>query len=86
MLTLPMSLKRKFALCSAGLMVSGIFISPALAETLARANGRCSLTDNSYQVFNGYCTVKQKQNGSITMFVVDLENGTRYRFSGPDFQ
>ena len=86
MLTLPMSLKRKFALCSAGLMVSGIFISPALAETLARANGRCSLTDNSYQVFNGYCTVKQKQNGSITMFVVDLENGTRYRFSGPGFQ
>lgn len=86
MFMLPMSLKRKFALFSAGLMVSAIFISPALAETLARANGRCSLTDNSYQVFNGYCTVKQKQNGSITMFVVDLENGTRYRFSGPGFQ
>lgn len=81
-----MSFKRKFALCGSGLMASGLLLSPSLADTLARANGRCSLKDDSYEVFNGYCTVKQKQNGPITLFVVDLENGNRFRFSGPSRQ
>jgi hypothetical protein len=81
-----MSFKRKFALCGAGLLASGLVLSPSLADTLARANGRCSLKDDSYEVFNGYCTVKQKQNGPIMLFVVDLENGNRFRFSGPSRQ
>lgn len=81
-----MSLKRKFALGCAGLMTSGLLIGPALADTIARANGRCSLKENGYQAFNGYCTIKQKQNGGTTIFVVDLDNGTRFRFSGPGRQ
>lgn len=81
-----MSFKRKFALCGAALAASSLFISPGLADTVARANGRCVLKDDGYQVFNGYCTVKQKQSGPITIFVVDLENGTRFRFSGPSRQ
>ena len=83
---LMMSFKRKLAFSCASLIAGGLFISPSLADTVARANGRCVLKDDSYQVFNGYCTVKQKQNGPVTMFVVDLENGTRFRFSGPSRQ
>jgi len=30
--------------------------------------------------------VKQKQNGGTSVFVVDLENGSRFRFSGPNRQ
>ncbi len=81
-----MFIKRKFGLCCAGLLVSGLFLPPSLAETVASANGRCVLKDDSYPVFNGYCTVKQKQNGPTTVFVVDLDNGTRFRFSGPSRQ
>jgi hypothetical protein len=62
-----------FLLCGAG-------------DTVARANGRCVLKDEGYEAFNGYCTVKQKQNGPTTIFVVDLENGPRFRFSGPSRQ
>lgn len=81
-----MSIKRKFALAVATLLASTSLSAPALAETVARANGRCSLKENGYEAFNGYCTVKQKQNGNTTIFVVDLDNGTRFRFSGPGRQ
>lgn len=81
-----MSFKRKFALCCAALLSTGSLTLPVLAETVARANGRCSLKENGYQAFNGYCTIKQKQNGGTTIFVVDLDNGSRFRFSGPGRQ
>jgi hypothetical protein len=81
-----MSFKRKFAFCCVGLLASGTFATPSLADTMARANGRCSLKDNSFEAYNGYCTIKQKQNGGMTIFVVDLENGNRFRFSGPSRQ
>ncbi|MEB3332129.1 MAG: hypothetical protein VKI83_06525, partial [Synechococcaceae cyanobacterium] len=81
-----MSFKRKFAFGCAALIAAGGLAAPAVADTVARANGRCSLKENGYQAFNGYCTVKQKQNGGTTIFVVDLDNGTRFRFSGPGRQ
>jgi hypothetical protein len=81
-----MSSKRKFSLICAGLITSSMINAPVLADTVARANGRCSLTENGYQAYNGYCTIKQKQNGPTTIFVVDLENGNRFRFSGPNRQ
>jgi hypothetical protein len=81
-----MSFKRKFALFTAGALASGGFIAPSQADTLARAHGRCALKENGYEAFNGYCTVKQKQNGPTTIFVVDLDNGGRFRFSGPSRQ
>jgi hypothetical protein len=81
-----MSFKRKFALLPAAVMLQGVFASAALADTVARANGRCSLKQNGYEAFNGYCTVKQKQNGPMTIFVVDLENGNHFRFAGPGRQ
>ena len=81
-----MSLKRKFALSCSGLMASGLLAAPSLADTVARANGRCTLKENSYESYNGYCTIKQKQNGGTTIFVVDLENGNHFRFAGPNRQ
>lgn len=81
-----MSIKRKFSLGCVALLATASITTPALAETVARANGRCSLKENGYQAFNGYCTIKQKQNGGTTIFVVDLDNGTRFRFSGPGRQ
>ncbi len=39
-------------------MGTGVLAAPSLADTVARANGRCSLKENSYEAFNGYCTVK----------------------------
>lgn len=83
-----MSLKRKFVLLPTALMLHSLFASAALADTVARANGRCALKQNGYEAFNGYCTVKQKQkqNGPTTVFVVDLDNGNHFRFSGPSRQ
>ena len=81
-----MSPKRKFALCCAAILAGTCLPAPSLAETVARANGRCSLKNNGYEAYNGYCTIKQKQNGDTTIFVVDLENGNRFRFSGPGRQ
>jgi hypothetical protein len=81
-----MSFKRKFYLVPAALMLQGVLASASLADTVARANGRCTLKQNGYEAFNGYCTVKQKQNGPTTVFVVDLDNGNHYRFAGPGRQ
>ncbi len=66
------------------LLAQGLLLAPtASAETVARAQGRCKLTSGTYQVFDGHCTVKQKQLGSTMAFVVELDNGSTYRFSGP---
>lgn len=81
-----MSLRSSFSLGLA-LVLGGLGFAPAvLADTVARANGRCTLKENGFQSFNGYCTIKQKQNGATTMFVVELENGNRFRFAGPSRQ
>ncbi|MFB2836103.1 hypothetical protein [Floridanema evergladense] len=62
------------------------FVPTASAEVLARAHGRCKLTEESsqYPRFDGHCIVKQKQQGSTVIFIVELDNGSQYRFFGPD--
>jgi len=61
------------------------FMPTASAETLARAHGRCKLTEENSQFprFDGHCVVKQKLQGSTTVFVVELDDGSQYRFFGP---
>lgn len=59
---------------------------PASAETLARAQGRCKLTTEGYTMFDGYCDVKQKQQGGTTIFAVNLDDDSSYRFYGPNRQ
>lgn len=81
-----MLVKRMFAVGCAGLFAVGMVSAPSLADTVARANGRCSLKVAGFDAYNGHCTIKQKQNGNTTVFVVDLENGNHFRFSGPSRQ
>lgn len=63
------------------------FVPVASARTLARAQGRCKLTSQSYQAFNGHCTVRQRQQtDGTTAFIVELDNGSSYRFFGRNKQ
>lgn len=76
------------ALGTVGLTIATWFLPftpTASAETLARAHGRCKLTEESSQFprFDGHCVVKQKLQGSTTIFVVELDDGSQYRFFGP---
>jgi hypothetical protein len=58
--------------------------TPVLANTVAKAEAECRLTDNGKVVFDGGCSVKQKEGSGTTGFVVKLEDGSTYRFSGPN--
>lgn len=58
----------------------------ATAETLARMQGRCKLTADDYTVFDGHCVAKQKQRDDTTVFVIELDDGSEYRFFGENKQ
>ena len=58
--------------------------SPVLANTVAKAEAECRLTDNGKVVFDGGCSIKQKDGSGTVGFVVKLEDGSTYRFSGPN--
>lgn len=62
------------------------FTQIASADVLARGHGRCKLTQQTFVVFDGYCVVKQKQQGGTTIFAVEMDNGSRYNFFGPSKQ
>ncbi|MBE9204157.1 hypothetical protein IQ218_12815 [Synechocystis salina LEGE 06099] len=82
-------LKKSTALSSLGLLVAAqslLMSAPAQAETTARLDGRCKLTSDDMKVFDGHCTVKQKQRDSTTVVVVHMDNGGDYRFYGPSKQ
>ena len=81
-----MTFNRQLAVALTALLVTPILSLPSAAETVARANGRCLLKEQNYQLYNGFCSIKQKANGGTTIFVVDLENGNRFRFAGPNRQ
>lgn len=59
---------------------------PASAETVARAYGRCKLSVPDYTLYDGHCTAKQLRRDGTTTFVMDLDNGSSYSFSGPNKQ
>lgn len=61
-------------------------IAPAAANTVARADAQCRLTENGAVIFDGDCSVKQKSDVGSTGFVVKLENGDTYRFLGANNQ
>lgn len=76
-------------LSAASLALCGLTaIAPqaALAEVLVRAQGRCKLTSGGYVPFNGFCTFKHKQAGGVDAYVVKLDDGTEFNFSGPNPQ
>jgi len=61
-------------------------IAPSAANTVARAEAQCRLTDNGAVTFDGDCSVKQKSDFGSTGFVVKLESGDTYRFMGANNQ
>ncbi len=64
----------------------GLTPIPARSETTARFDGRCKLSSGNNQNFDGHCTIKQKQRDNTTVVVVEMDNGTDYRFYGPSKQ
>ncbi len=61
-------------------------IAPSAANTVARADAQCRLTENGAVVFDGDCSVRQKQDFGSNGFVVKLVNGNTYRFIGANNQ
>ena len=80
------SLRQTSAALSAGLLLAGLFAPAAMAEVLVRAQGRCKLMSGGYEAFNGHCTFKHKKAGNIDAYVVKLDDGTDFNFSGPGVQ
>ncbi|MCP9799947.1 hypothetical protein KBY67_03995 [Synechococcus sp. RedBA-s] len=65
---------------------SAPFHQLASAETLVRAAGRCKLERAGNLLFNGHCSFKHKAAGGTDAFVVKLDDGTDFNFSGPSPQ
>ncbi len=65
-------------------LLIGMASPPVQANTVAKAEAECRLTDNGKVVFDGGCSVKQKDGTGTTGFVVKLDDGSTYRFSGPN--
>jgi hypothetical protein len=63
-------------------LLIGTATTPVQANTVAKAEAECRLTDNGKVVFDGGCSVKQKDSTGTVGFVVKLEDGSTYRFSG----
>ena len=83
------SLRQTSAALGAGLLLTGLsapFAPAAMAEVLVRAQGRCKLISGGYPAFNGHCTFKHKKAGSVDAYVVKLDDGTEFNFSGPNAQ
>lgn len=68
------------------LIASAPFQQAAFAETLVRAGGRCKLERAGYELFNGHCSFRHKAAGGTDAFVVKLDDGTDFNFSGPNPQ
>ncbi|MEB3323013.1 MAG: hypothetical protein VKI81_09350 [Synechococcaceae cyanobacterium] len=83
------SLRRTAATIGSGLLLTTLtapFPQSASAEVLVRAQGRCKLMSGGYEAYNGHCVFKHKQAGGVDAFVVKLDDGTDFSFSGPNPQ
>jgi len=63
-------------------LLIGTGAAPVQANTVAKAEAECRLTDNGKVVFDGGCSVKQKESAGTVGFVVNMQDGSTYRFSG----
>ncbi|MFQ6539849.1 MULTISPECIES: hypothetical protein [Aphanothece] len=68
------------------LIAAAPFQQAAQAEVLVRAQGRCKLTSDGYVAFDGHCTFKHKAAGGQDAYVVKLDDGNDFIFSGPNPQ
>lgn len=62
------------------------FQQTARAEVLVQAQSRCMLISGGCEAFNGHCSFKHKAAGGKDSFVVKLDDGTDFIFTGPSPQ
>ena len=59
---------------------------PSQAQTTAKSEAECRLSENGSILYEDDCTVREKlENGQVS-FVVKLDNGNSFRFVGPNRQ
>jgi hypothetical protein len=71
----------------AGLLGASISLSvPSQAQTTAKSEAECRLSENGSILYEDDCSVREKlENGQVS-FVVKLDNGNSFRFVGPNRQ
>jgi len=59
---------------------------PSQAQTTAKSDAECRLSENGSIIYEDDCSVREKlENGQVS-FVVKLDNGNSFRFVGPNRQ
>jgi len=58
----------------------------AQSQAVAKSDAECRLSKNGEVVYNDDCSVKEKASEGRESFVVKLDNGKIFRFSGPNRQ
>jgi len=59
---------------------------PSQAQTTAKSEAECRLSENGAVVYEDDCSVKQSNQDGQVNFVVKLDNGNSFRFVGPNRQ
>jgi hypothetical protein len=71
----------------AALLGAAISLSiPSQAQTTAKSEAECRLSENGAVVYEDDCSVKQSNQDGQVNFVVKLDNGNSFRFVGPNRQ
>lgn len=84
---MPSALRRSVSVGTAASLLAvfaATLAQSARAEVVYRAHGRCRLLDDRFVAYDGHCTSKKKQAGGFTAFVVNLDDGRSFTFSGPN--
>ena len=59
---------------------------PSQAQTTAKSEAECRLSENGSILYEDDCTVRQSNQDGQVNFVVKLDNGNSFRFVGPNRQ
>ncbi len=59
---------------------------PSQAQTTAKAEAECRLSENGAVVYEDDCSVREKIEDGQVFYVVKLDNGNSFRFVGPNRQ
>jgi hypothetical protein len=80
---MPTKLKPVFAALLGAAMTLSI---PSQAQTTAKSDAECRLSENGTILYEDDCSVREKLQDGQVSFVVKLDNGNNFRFVGPNRQ
>jgi hypothetical protein len=80
---MTMQLKPVFAALLGAAMSLSI---PSQAQTTAKSEAECRLSENGAVLYEDDCSVRQSNQDGQVSFVVQLDNGNSFRFVGPNRQ